>query len=56
MARKLVAAYSRRRKVFRRGQLHVPARCGVNMKHDDAIFDLQWKSVKTDQPKVFAIC
>ena len=26
------------------------------MKYDDAIFDLHWKAVKTDQPKVFAIC
>ena len=56
MARKLVAAYSRRRKVFRRGQLHVPRTLRRNLKYDDAIFDLQWKSVKTDQPKVFAIC
>lgn len=56
MARKLVAAYSRRRKVFRRGHLHVPRTLRRNMKYDDAIFDLQWQSVKTDQPKVFAIC
>jgi uncharacterized protein with von Willebrand factor type A (vWA) domain len=56
MARKLVNAYSRRRKVFRRGQLHVPRTLRRNMKYDDAIFDLHWKSVKTDQPKVFAIC
>ncbi len=56
MARKLVAAYSRRRKVFRRGQLHVPRTLRRNMKYDDAIFDLHWKSVKADQPKVFAIC
>ncbi|HEY0943119.1 MAG TPA: VWA domain-containing protein [Steroidobacter sp.] len=56
MARKLVAAYSRRRKVFRRGSLHVPRTLRRNMKYDDAIFDLHWKSVKTDQSKVFAIC
>lgn len=56
MARKLVAAYSRRRKVFRRGQLHVPRTLRRNMKYDDAIFDLHWKSVKADQPKVFTIC
>jgi uncharacterized protein with von Willebrand factor type A (vWA) domain len=56
MARKLVVAYSRRRKVFRRGQLHIPRTLRRNMKYDDAIFDLQWKSVKTDKPKVFALC
>jgi uncharacterized protein len=56
MARKLIAAYSRRRKVVRRGQLHVPRTLRRNMKYDDAIFDLHWKSVKADQPKVFAVC
>lgn len=56
MARRLVAAYSRRRKIFSRGQLHVPRTLRRNMKYDDAIFDLHWKSVKADRPKVFAIC
>lgn len=56
MARKLIAAYSRRRKIVRRGQLHVPRTLRRNMKYDDAIFDLHWKAVKADRPKVFAIC
>lgn len=56
MARKLVTAYSRKRKVFRRGQLNVPRTLRRNMKYDDAIFDLHWKSVKASKPKVFAIC
>ena len=56
MARRLVAAYSRRRRVSRRGQLHVPRTLRRNLKYDDAIFDLHWKSIKSDRPKVFAIC
>jgi uncharacterized protein len=56
MAKRLVSAYSRRRKVFKRGQLHVPRTLRRNMKYDDAIFDLHWKSQKVDRPKVFAIC
>lgn len=56
MARKLIAAYSQRRKVVRRGQLHVPRTLRRNMRYDDAIFDLHWKAVKADQPKVFAVC
>lgn len=56
MARKLIAAYSRRRKIVRRGQLHVPRTLRRNMKYDDAIFDLHWKATKADQPKVFAVC
>lgn len=56
MAQRLVAAYSRRRKVFDRGQLHVPRTLRRNMKYDDAIFDLHWKSRKVDRPKLLAIC
>lgn len=56
MARRLVSEHSRRKKVFRRGQLHVPRTLRRNMKYDDAVFDLQWKSVKVDRPKVFAVC
>ncbi len=56
MAKKLAALHSRRRKVFKRGQLHVPRTLRHNMSYDGAIFDLRWKSVKVDRPKVFAIC
>jgi len=56
MAKRLVSAYSHRRKVFRRGQLHVPRTLRRNMKYDDAIFDLHWKSVQVDRPRIFAIC
>jgi uncharacterized protein with von Willebrand factor type A (vWA) domain len=56
MARRLVSEHSRRRKVFRRGQLHVPRTLRRNMKYDDAVFDLQWRSVKLDRPRVFAVC
>jgi uncharacterized protein with von Willebrand factor type A (vWA) domain len=56
MAKRLVAAYSQRRKTFKRGQLHVPRTLRRNMRYDDAIFDLHWKSVKVARPKVFAIC
>ena len=56
MAKKLIAQHSRRRKVFRRGELHVPRTLRRNMGYDGAIVDLQWKSVKVDRPRVFAIC
>ena len=56
MAKKLVALHSRRKKVFKRGQLNLPRTLRRNMAYDGAIFDLQWKSVKIDRPKVFAIC
>ena len=56
MAKRIVALHSRRRKVFKRGQLHIPRTLRRNMSYDGALFDLQWKSVKVDRPKVFAIC
>ena len=56
MAKKIAALHSRRRKVFKRGQLHVPRTLRHNMSHDGALFHLRWKSVKIDRPKVFAIC
>ena len=56
MAKKLAALHSRRKKVFKRGALNVPRTLRHNMAYDGAIFDLHWKSVKIDRPKVFAIC
>ena len=56
MAKKLAALHSRRRKGFKRGQLHVSRTLRHNMSYDGSIFDLHWKSVKVDRPKVFAIC
>jgi len=56
MAKRLASLHSRRKKVFKRGQLNVPRTLRHNMSYDGAIFDLHWKSVKVDRPKVFAIC
>ena len=56
MAKKLVALHSQRKKVFKRGSLNVPRTLRHNMSYDGHIFDLHWKSVKVDRPKVFAIC
>ncbi len=56
MAKKLTTMHSRRKKVFKRGHLNVPRTLRHNMAYDGAIFDLHWKSVKVDRPKVFAIC
>ncbi|MEM6707330.1 MAG: VWA domain-containing protein [Pseudomonadota bacterium] len=56
MAKKLIALYSRRRKITRRGQLNLPKTLRANMAYDGAIFDLRWKATRVDRPKVFAIC
>lgn len=56
MAKRLATMHSRRKKVFKRGMLNVPRTIRNNMAYDGAIFDLHWKSIKVDRPKVFAIC
>ena len=56
MAKKLITLHSRRRKICKRGQLNVPRTLRHNMSYDGAIFDLRWKSVKIERPRVFAIC
>ncbi len=56
MAKKLTTMHSRRKKVYKKGLLNVPRTLRHNMSYDGAIFDLRWKSVKIDRPKVFAIC
>ncbi len=56
MAKKLSTLHSRRKKVFKRGQLNISRTLRNNMSYDGAIFNLHWKSVKIDRPKVFAIC
>ncbi len=56
MAKRLATMHARRKKVFRRGQLNLPRTLRHNMAYDGAIFDLHWKSVKIDRPRVFAIC
>lgn len=56
MAKRLVSMHSQRKKVFKRGTLNVPRTLRRNMSYDGKVFDLHWKSVKVDRPKVFAIC
>ena len=56
MARKLVAAYSRRRRVVKRDRLHVPRTLRRNMKYDDAIMELYFRSETVERPKVLAAC
>lgn len=56
MAKRLETMATRKRKVFRRGHLHVPRTLRSNMSYDGALFDLRWKSKKIGRPKIFAVC
>lgn len=56
MAKKLVSIHSKRRKTYKRGHLDVRKTLRKNMQYDGVFFDLKWKSVKVDRPKVMCIC
>jgi uncharacterized protein with von Willebrand factor type A (vWA) domain len=56
MAKRLVAVHSRRRRVYKRGQLNIKKTLQSNMAYDGALFNLKWKSIKVDRPRVMVIC
>ena len=56
MAKKLVSIHSKRRKTHKRGQLDIRKTLRHNMQYDGVFFDLKWKSIKVDRPKVMCIC
>ena len=56
MAKKLATRYSRRRKQTKRGQLDVRRTMRRNMPHDGVLFELLWKQIKIERPKIVVIC
>ncbi len=56
MARRLAIRYDRRRRRFRRGQLDLRRTLRRNMAHDGVPFDVEWKRVRIDRPKVAVVC
>ena len=56
MAKRLIALHSRRRKIYNRGQLDIRKTMAKNHAYDGVPFDVRWKAVKVDRPKVIAIC
>ncbi len=56
MAKRLATRYSRRRKHTRRGQLDVRRTLRRNMPHDGILFEVLWKQIKIERPKIVVIC
>lgn len=56
MAKRLVAVHSRRRRIYKRGQLNIKKTLQSNMAYDGALFNLKWKSIKVDRPRVMVLC
>ena len=56
MAKKLAAKHSRKRKIYKRGQLNMTKTIRRGIPNDGVMFKVYWKSVKKDQPKILAVC
>ncbi|MDP6829461.1 MAG: VWA domain-containing protein [Alphaproteobacteria bacterium] len=56
MAKRLASRYSHRRKHTRRGQLDIRRTMRRNMPHDGIPFEVLWKQIKIERPKIVVIC
>lgn len=56
LAQKLLAQHKRRRRRARRGVLDTRHTLRRNLAYEGIPFDLRWRRIKVQQPKVFALC
>ncbi|MFT5482308.1 MAG: hypothetical protein ACI9GW_000957 [Halieaceae bacterium] len=56
MARRLAHKHSRKRKVYRRGQLNMARTISRGIATDGVMFETFWKSTRRDKPQLLAIC
>ncbi|MFK7732318.1 MAG: VWA domain-containing protein [Pseudomonadales bacterium] len=56
MAKKLASQHSRRKKIFKKGQLNAGKTIRRNIANDGILFETHWKFKRKDRPKVLAIC
>ena len=56
MAKKLAAKHSRKRRVFRRGQLNMSKTIRAGIANDGVMFNIHWKQVRKAKPQILAVC
>lgn len=56
LANQLAKRHAKRRKIYNRGHLDVRKTLRRNLQYDGSLFDIKWKQVKLERPKVFVIC
>ncbi|RLQ20813.1 VWA domain-containing protein [Seongchinamella sediminis] len=56
MARKLAARHSRKRRDYRRGQLHMARTMRASVANDGLMFDLHWRRTRKEKPQILAVC
>ena len=56
LANQLAKRHAKRRKITNRGQLDVRKTIRSNLQLDGILFNLKWKQIRLERPKVFVIC
>ncbi|HKI74681.1 MAG TPA: VWA domain-containing protein [Pseudomonadales bacterium] len=56
LANQLAKRHAKRRKIYNRGHLDVRKTLRRNLQYDGSLFDIKWKQIKLERPKVFVIC
>lgn len=56
LAHHLAKKHAKRRKIVNRGQLDIRKTLRRNMAFDGNLFDIRWKQIKLERPRVFVIC
>jgi uncharacterized protein len=56
LAHQLAKRHARKKKVVKRGQLDIRKTLRRNLAYDGSLFDIQWKQIRVERPRVFVIC
>ena len=56
LAHKLAKRHAKRKRIVHRGQLDIRRTIRKNLAYDGALFELEWKQIKQERPKVFVLC
>jgi len=56
LAHQLAKKYAKRKKVVNRGQLDIRKTLRSNLAYDGNLFDIRWKQVRPQRPRVFVLC
>ena len=56
LAKRLASRHSRRRKKAQRGMLHIRRTMRANVAFDGNLFNLAWRRVKVERPKLIVLC
>ncbi len=56
LANQLARKHAKRRKINNRGQLDIRRTLRRNMQYDGALFDIKWKQIRLQRPRVFVLC